>query len=59
MIAIAREKVEKILTTLKGHGLTSEIEGKLNKYYKIIASRSMEDYQKAEGIDNNSSSALS
>ena len=51
IIKIAHEKVEVILQKQKGPGLTPEIEEKLTEYTKKVASRTMDDYQKAEGMD--------
>jgi trimethylamine--corrinoid protein Co-methyltransferase len=51
IIERAREMVEKILETQKGPGLSLEVEQKLTEYTKKIASRTMDDYQKAEGMD--------
>jgi len=46
----AREKVDEILKTQKGPGLTSEVETKLAEYTKMVSERSLEFYTKAEGI---------
>ena len=51
MMVRAREKVNEILQTQKGPGLSSDVEAKLESYFKIIASRSLDDYRKLEGMD--------
>ena len=51
MMVRAREKVNEILQTQKGPGLSSDVEAKLESYFKIIASRSLNDYRKLEGMD--------
>ena len=51
IIENAREKVDGILQKQKGPGLSSEIEAKLSEYTKKVASRTMDYYQKAEGMD--------
>ncbi len=51
MIVRAREKVNEILQTQKGPGLSSDVEIKLESYFKVIASRSLNDYRKLEGMD--------
>jgi trimethylamine--corrinoid protein Co-methyltransferase len=48
----AREKVDKILETQKGPGISEEIEGKFQDYFKIIASRSYDDFRKGEDMDD-------
>ena len=47
----AREKVDEILQTQQGPGLSADIELKLSEYFKIVASRSINDYRKLEGMD--------
>lgn len=51
IIETAREKVEMILSLQKGPGLKPDIEEKLSEYTKKVAARTMEDYRKAEGMD--------
>ncbi|MBD3254571.1 MAG: hypothetical protein GF383_05735 [Candidatus Lokiarchaeota archaeon] len=51
----AREKVNYILETQKGPGLSSEIEAKLEEYTKMVAARTMDDYRKAEEVEDDSS----
>jgi trimethylamine:corrinoid methyltransferase-like protein len=51
IIMKAKEKVDKILQSQKGPGLNSEIEAKLNEYFKIVSSRTMNDYRKLEGME--------
>jgi len=50
----AREKIEEILNTQKGPGLSTEIEDKLAEYTKMVSKRTFEDYQRAEGIISDS-----
>jgi trimethylamine--corrinoid protein Co-methyltransferase len=50
IIERAREKVNLILETQKGPGISKEIELKFQDYFKIISSRSYEDFQTAEGM---------
>ena len=47
----AREKVDEILQSQQGSGLSADIEIKLSEYFKIVASRSISDYRKLEGMD--------
>ena len=47
----AREKVDEILQSQQGPGLSSDVEIKLSEYFKIVASRSINDYRKLEGMD--------
>ena len=47
----AKEKAEEILRVQNGPGLPSEVETKLREYYKIIASRSLNEYRKLEGME--------
>jgi len=47
----AREKVDEILQSQQGPGLSPDIEIKLSEYFKIVASRSINDYRKLEGMD--------
>ncbi|MFX0070261.1 MAG: trimethylamine methyltransferase family protein, partial [Candidatus Hermodarchaeota archaeon] len=51
IIQRAREKVDKILETQKGPGLSTEVEAKIAEYTKEVASRTMDYYQKAEGME--------
>ncbi|TFG26418.1 MAG: hypothetical protein EU532_09865 [Promethearchaeota archaeon] len=51
IIENAREKVDEILQKQKRPGLSSEIEARLSEYTKKVASRTMDYYQKAEGMD--------
>ncbi len=55
IIMRARERVNKILETQKGPGISSEIEGKLQEYYKRIYSRTYDDFRKAEGMEKSDS----
>jgi trimethylamine---corrinoid protein Co-methyltransferase len=54
IITRAREKVDEILKTQKGLGISQEIEGKLQEIYKKISSRTYDDFRKAEGMDDDS-----
>ncbi|MFX0179744.1 MAG: trimethylamine methyltransferase family protein [Candidatus Hodarchaeota archaeon] len=51
IIMRARERVEKILETQSGPGISSEIDAKLQEYYKRIYSRTYDDFRKAEGLE--------
>ena len=51
IIERAREKVDRILESQKGPGISNEVEKFFQVYYKKISSRTYEDYQKAEGLD--------
>jgi trimethylamine--corrinoid protein Co-methyltransferase len=55
IIQIAREKVEQILKEQKGPGLSSDIEKKIAEYTKIVSARTMDDYRKAEGMEDTTS----
>lgn len=46
----AGEKVNEILQSQQGPGLSSDIDTKLSEYLKIVASRSVNDYRKLEGM---------
>ncbi|MFX0058003.1 MAG: trimethylamine methyltransferase family protein [Candidatus Hodarchaeota archaeon] len=52
IIKVASKKVENILKTQKGPGLSHQTENELNKYFKVVASRTLDDYRKLEGIDD-------
>jgi len=56
IIVVAKERVDKILETQKGPGLSSNTEKQIAKYSQIVTSRSLEDYMKLEGIDNSKGS---
>jgi hypothetical protein len=47
----AREKVDEILETQKGPGISPEVNKALEEYYKIISVRTYDDFQKAEGME--------
>jgi len=51
IILRAKEKVDTILDTQKGPGISKDVEEKLEKYFKIISSRSYDDFRKAEDMD--------
>jgi trimethylamine--corrinoid protein Co-methyltransferase len=55
IIQNANEKVEEILQKQMGPGLKPDVEKKLAEYTKKVASRTMDDYQKAEGMDKSAS----
>ncbi|MFX1530755.1 MAG: trimethylamine methyltransferase family protein, partial [Promethearchaeota archaeon] len=48
----AKEKVEKILESQKGPGISEEVESRLNEYYKNISKRTYDDYRKLEGMED-------
>ncbi|MFW9941752.1 MAG: trimethylamine methyltransferase family protein [Candidatus Thorarchaeota archaeon] len=48
----AKEKVEKILESQKGPGISEEVESRLNEYYKSISTRTYDDYRKLEGMED-------
>lgn len=52
IITRAKEKVDSILETQKGPGISKDIEDKLQEYFKIISSRSYDDFRKAEDMDD-------
>jgi trimethylamine--corrinoid protein Co-methyltransferase len=52
IIQNAHKKVEEILQKQKGPGLDSDVEKKLAEYTKKVAARTMDDYQKAEGMES-------
>ncbi|TFG23781.1 MAG: hypothetical protein EU533_02790 [Promethearchaeota archaeon] len=52
----AKDKVEEILKVQKGPGLSSEIETKLSEYFKMVASRSLNEYRKLEGMEESEES---
>ncbi len=52
IMIVAREKVEEILKSQQGPGLPADIETKLTKYTKMVASRSLDDYRRLEGMDD-------
>ncbi|MHA2429727.1 MAG: trimethylamine methyltransferase family protein, partial [Promethearchaeota archaeon] len=51
IIMRAGERVNKILETQKGPGISSEIDVKLLEYYKGICYRTYDDFRKAEGME--------
>ncbi|TFG08074.1 MAG: hypothetical protein EU539_03330 [Promethearchaeota archaeon] len=51
IIQRARDKVDKILEKQKGPGLSPEVEQKIEEYTKKVASRTMDYYEKAEGME--------
>ncbi|MFX1358128.1 MAG: trimethylamine methyltransferase family protein, partial [Promethearchaeota archaeon] len=52
MVKRAHKKVENILETQKGPGLSPQIEEKLNEYFKVVATRTLDDYRKLENMED-------
>jgi len=52
IILRAKEKVDSILETQKGPGISKIVEKKLQEHFKIISSRSYDDFRKGEGMDD-------
>lgn len=52
IIQRAREKVNQILETQQGPGISKEVEKQFDEMFKVISSRSMDFFRKAEGLDN-------
>jgi trimethylamine--corrinoid protein Co-methyltransferase len=50
IICKAKEKIEEILKTQKGPGISADLEERINNYIKKMASRSEEEYYKTEGL---------
>jgi len=48
----AKQKVEKILTTQKGPGISDDVEKELKEYYKVISARTYDDYRRLEGLED-------
>jgi len=44
--------VEIILKTQEGPGVSPQTEDELNKYFKVIASRTLDDYRKLENMED-------
>ncbi len=55
IIMRAKERVDEILETQNGPGISSEIDAKLQECYKGICSRTYEDFRKAEGMEKSDS----
>jgi trimethylamine--corrinoid protein Co-methyltransferase len=51
IIQRAGEKVEEILNTQKGPGYSDSVDKELKDYLKIISSRTMDEYRRLEGMD--------
>ncbi|MFX1492776.1 MAG: trimethylamine methyltransferase family protein [Promethearchaeota archaeon] len=51
IIMKAGEKVEKILETQKGPGISSEVDKNLKEYYKKISSRTYDDFRRLEDLE--------
>ena len=51
IIQRAKKKVDKILETQKGPGISKEVDDQLQELYKEISSRTMDFFRKAEGLD--------
>lgn len=54
IILTAREKVESILKEQKGPGINPNVEKNFKEYFKIISSRTYDDFRKAENLDGKS-----
>ncbi len=52
----AREKVDEVLHTQEGPGYSPEVDKKLKEYLKVISTRTMEDYRKLEGMEDENGS---
>ena len=56
----AHEKVDEILSSQKGPGISLDEDKAFNELFKIISKRSYDDFQKAEGLEkSDSTSSLS
>jgi trimethylamine--corrinoid protein Co-methyltransferase len=53
IIMRAREKVNEILSTQKGPGISKDEDRAFKEFLKVISTRSYEDFQKAEGMEDN------
>jgi len=51
IIVRAKEKVNLILDNQVGPGIAPEVDKELKEYFKIIASRTMDEFRKVEGLD--------
>ncbi len=51
IIERAGEKVKEILDTQQGPGYSDNVDEELKEYLKIISARTMDDYRKLEGMD--------
>ena len=51
IIVRAKEKVNLILENQVGPGIALEVDKELKEYFKIIASRTMDEFRKAEELD--------
>jgi trimethylamine--corrinoid protein Co-methyltransferase len=52
MIENAKERVDIILEQQKGPGIPLEVDKKLKEYFRVISSRTMDEFRKAEGMDD-------
>ena len=52
IIKRARERVDSILDTQKGPGISEEVEREFEQYFKIVSSRTYDDFRKAEEMDD-------
>ncbi|NHJ21316.1 MAG: hypothetical protein EAX91_10250 [Candidatus Lokiarchaeota archaeon] len=52
IIERARAKVDSILETQKGPGISQEVERKFEQYFKTVSSRTYDDFRKAEEMDD-------
>ena len=55
MIENAKERVDEILRKPKEKRLDPLINKELKEYFKVISARTLQDYQKLEGIEDNNS----
>lgn len=53
---VAKERIERIMKTQSGPGLTSEVKEKLNNYTLRVALRTLDDYKKLEGVNDSKNS---
>ena len=51
IIQRAKEKVNQILETQQGPGISKEVDDQLKEYFEIISSRTMDYFRKAEELD--------
>ncbi|MCJ7651948.1 MAG: trimethylamine methyltransferase family protein, partial [Candidatus Lokiarchaeota archaeon] len=51
LILIATERVNEILKTQEGPNYSTDVLDELNKYIKLVSTRTLADYRKMEGLD--------
>ncbi|MCJ7650353.1 MAG: hypothetical protein MUP85_17225, partial [Candidatus Lokiarchaeota archaeon] len=51
LILIATERVNDILKTQEGPNYSTDVLDELNKYIKLVSTRTLADYRKMEGLD--------